>query len=242
MKAISIDVISDVICPWCFLGKRRLDKAIALLAGIKVEVNWRPFFLDPTIPAEGMSRRTYLENKFGTERLKTIHDPLIAAGKADGVPYAFDKITRTPNTMDAHRLIRWSHVGGKQHDVSERLFMAYFNGGLDIGDRTVLAKIAGEAGMDASEVSTKLDSDADVACGECRSGARLPDGGDGGSVFHLRAKAGADGGATGGGSGRGHRPACSLADHKLDGVADACHHKHACQPEAGEPQQLSRHQ
>jgi len=162
MKAISIDVISDVICPWCFLGKRRLDKAIALLADIKVEVNWRPFFLDPTIPAEGMSRRTYLENKFGTERLKTIHDPLIAAGKADGVPYAFDKITRTPNTMDAHRLIRWSHVGGKQHDVSERLFMAYFNGGLDIGDRTVLAKIADEAGMDASEVTTKLGSEADV--------------------------------------------------------------------------------
>ena len=163
MKAISIDVISDVICPWCFLGKRRLDKAIALLAGVKVEVNWRPFFLDPTIPAEGMSRRTYLENKFGTERLKTIHDPLIAAGKADGVPYAIDKITRTPNTMDAHRLIRWSHASGKQHDVSERLFMAYFNGGLDIGDRTMLAKIAGEAGMDGSDVSTKLDSDADVA-------------------------------------------------------------------------------
>lgn len=163
MKAISIDVISDVICPWCFLGKRRLDKAIALLAGVKIDVNWRPFFLDPTIPAEGMSRRTYLENKFGTERLKTIHDPLIAAGKADGVPYAFDKITRTPNTMDAHRLIRWSHASGKQHDVSERLFMAYFNGGLDIGDRTMLAKIAGEAGMDGSDVSTKLDSDADVA-------------------------------------------------------------------------------
>ena len=163
MKAISIDVISDVICPWCFLGKRRLDKAIVLLAGVKIEVNWRPFFLDPTIPAEGMSRRTYLENKFGTERLKTIHDPLIAAGKADGVPYAFDKITRTPNTMDAHRLIRWSHASGKQHNVSERLFMAYFNGGLDIGDRTMLAKIAGEAGMDGSDVSTKLDSDADVA-------------------------------------------------------------------------------
>jgi predicted DsbA family dithiol-disulfide isomerase len=163
MKTIAIDVISDVICPWCFLGKRRLDKAIGSLDGIKVEVNWRPFFLDPTIPAEGMSRKAYLENKFGTERLKTIHDPLIAAGKADGVPYAFDKITRTPNTMDAHRLIRWSHAGGKQHDVSERLFLAYFSLGLDIGDRAVLLKIAGEAGMDESEVSTKLESDADIA-------------------------------------------------------------------------------
>jgi predicted DsbA family dithiol-disulfide isomerase len=162
VKTISVDVVSDVICPWCFLGKRRLDKAIALLDGIKVEVNWRPFFLDPTIPKEGMSRRTYMENKFGAERLKTIHDPLIAAGKEDGVPYAFDKITRTPNTGDAHRLIRWSHDGGKQHDVTERLFMAYFSLGLDIGDRAVLVKIAGEAGMDSPDVSAKLESDADV--------------------------------------------------------------------------------
>lgn len=162
MKTIAIDVISDVICPWCFLGKRRLDKAIALLDGIKTEVNWRPFFLDPSIPKDGMSRKSYLENKFGTERLKTLHDPILAAAKEDGVPYAFDRITRTPNTMDAHRLIRWSHVGGKQHEVSERLFMAYFNLGLDIGDRTVLAKIASEAGMDQADVSAKLDSEADV--------------------------------------------------------------------------------
>jgi predicted DsbA family dithiol-disulfide isomerase len=162
MKAISIDVISDVICPWCFLGKRRLDKAIGLLDDIEVEVNWRPFFLDPTIPKEGMSRRTYLENKFGAERLKTIHDPILAAAKADGVPYAFDKITRTPNTGDAHRLIRWSHEAGKQHDVVERLFMAYFNGGLDIGDSQVLLKIAGEAGMDVANISAKLEKDTDV--------------------------------------------------------------------------------
>ncbi len=162
MKAISIDVVSDVICPWCFLGKRRLDKAIALLEDIKVEVNWRPFFLDPTIPAEGMSRRTYLENKFGAERLKTNQDPILAAGKEDGVPYAFDKITRTPNTMDAHRLIRWSHIDGMQHDLAERLFMAYFSLGRDIGDRSVLAEIAGEAGMDKAEVSAKLESGTDI--------------------------------------------------------------------------------
>ena len=162
MKAIQVDVVSDVICPWCFLGKRRLDKALGLLDGIEVAVNWLPFFLDPTIPAEGMSRKTYLENKFGAERLKTLHDPILAAGKEDGVPYAFDKITRTPNTMDAHRLIRWSHESGKQHDVSERLFMGYFSLGLDIGDRAVLAKIAGEAGMDPSEVSVKLDSDTNI--------------------------------------------------------------------------------
>ena len=162
MRSIAIDVVSDVICPWCFLGKRRLDKAIALLDDIKVEVNWRPFFLDPTIPKEGMSRRTYMESKFGAERLKTIHDPLIAAGKEDGVPYEIDRITRTPNSLDAHRLIRWSHVRDKQHDVTERLFMAYWNGGLDIGDHAVLLKIAGDAGMDKADVAEKLKNGADV--------------------------------------------------------------------------------
>jgi predicted DsbA family dithiol-disulfide isomerase len=162
MKAIAIDVVSDVICPWCFLGKRRLDKAISLLDDVKVEVNWRPFFLDPTIPAEGMSRRIYLEKKFGPERVKTIHDPLIAAGREDGVPYEMGKITRTPNTMDAHRLIRWSHAGGKQHDMAERLFMAYWNGGLDVGDREVLLKIAADAGMDKDDVSGKFENGTDV--------------------------------------------------------------------------------
>lgn len=162
MKTMEIDVVSDVICPWCFLGKRRLDKAIGLLDGIKVEVNWRPFFLDPTIPKEGMSRRTYMENKFGAERLKTIHDPLIAAGKEDGVPYEIDKITRTPNSMDAHRLIRWSHIQGKQHDVTDRLFMAYWNAGLDVGDHSVLLKIAGDAGMDQDDVLGKLKDTTDV--------------------------------------------------------------------------------
>lgn len=162
MNTISVDVVSDVICPWCFLGKRRLDRAIGLLDDIKVDVNWRPFFLDPTIPKEGMSRRAYMENKFGAERLKTIHDPLIAAGKEDGVPYAFDRITRTPNTMDAHRIIRWSHDAGKQHEVVERLFMAYFSLGLDIGDRAVLLKIAADVGMDRANVSEKLESGADV--------------------------------------------------------------------------------
>ena len=175
MKSIEIDVVSDVICPWCFLGKRRLDKAIGMLDDIRVEVNWRPFFLDPTIPAEGMSRKTYMESKFGAERLKTIHDPLIAAGKEDGVPYAFDKITRTPNSLDAHRLIRWSHVSGKQHDVTERLFMAYWNDGLDVGDRAVLLKIAGDSGMDKADISKKLADgvDADAVKTEVDSAYRM---------------------------------------------------------------------
>lgn len=162
MKTLEIDVVSDVICPWCFLGKRRLDKAIASIDDIKVEVNWRPFLLDPSIPKEGMSRREYMENKFGPERLKTIHDPLIAAGNEDGVPFQFEKITRTPNTIDAHRLIRWSHPTGKQHDVAERLFMAYWNEGKDVGDRKVLLAIATEAGLDATEISAKFEQETDL--------------------------------------------------------------------------------
>ena len=162
MKTLEVDVVSDVICPWCFLGKRRLDKAIAMLDAITVEVNWRPFLLDPTIPRQGMSRKDYMEGKFGAERLKTIHDPLIAAGLEDGVPYQFDRITRTPNTLDAHRLIRWSHPAGRQSDVAERLFMAYWNGGLDVGDRAVLLQIAGDAGLDVADVAGKLENGTDV--------------------------------------------------------------------------------
>ena len=111
---INIDVVSDVICPWCFLGKRRLDKALALIPDIKTEVVFRPFFLDPSIPAEGIDRHKYMADKFGETRLKTIHDPLIKAGLEDGVPYHFDKITRTPNTLDAHRVIRWAQAAGRQ--------------------------------------------------------------------------------------------------------------------------------
>ena len=125
--SLKIDVVSDVICPWCFLGKRRLDKALAMVPEVTAEVVFRPFFLDPTIPREGMDRRAYMVAKFGEERLKTIHDPLIAAGKEDGVPYQFDKITRTPNTMNAHRLLRWAQQEGVQAAVAEALFMAYWH-------------------------------------------------------------------------------------------------------------------
>lgn len=158
-----IDVVSDVICPWCFLGKRRLDAALARLDGIDVFVRWRPFMLDPTIPPEGLDRQDYMLAKFGPERLKTIHDPLIAAGEELGVPYNFDAITRTPNTLDAHRLIRWSHTVERQHQTAERLFMAYWNEGLDVSDRDVLARCAGEAGINAAQIRALLDSEQDVA-------------------------------------------------------------------------------
>ena len=158
---ITIDVVSDVICPWCFLGKRRLDKALSLIPEVKAEVIFRPFFLDPNIPQDGLSRQDYMENKFGKERLKTIHDPLIAAGKEDGVPYHFDKITRTPNTLDAHRLIRWAKLEDKQAEVVEALFMAYWSQGRDVGDHKVLADIAAAHGMDRAKVLRELASDRD---------------------------------------------------------------------------------
>jgi predicted DsbA family dithiol-disulfide isomerase len=158
-----IDVVSDVICPWCFLGKRRLDAALARLDDLDVFVRWRPFMLDPAIPPEGLNRQDYMLAKFGPERLKTIHDPLIAAGEELGVPYHFDAITRTPNTLDAHRLIRWSHTVERQNETAERLFMAYWSEGQDVGDRDVLARCAGDAGINAAQIRELLDSDQDVA-------------------------------------------------------------------------------
>jgi len=157
-----IDVVSDVICPWCFLGKRRLDAAMALL-DLDIMVRWRPYMLDPTIPPEGLDRRAYMLNKFGAERLATIHDPLIEAGRELGIPYDFDAITRTPNTLDAHRLIRWSHTVERQTEMVERLFMAYWSEGKDIGNRDVLAHCAGEAGINAQQIRELLDTEQDVA-------------------------------------------------------------------------------
>ncbi len=160
-SSIRIDVVSDVICPWCFLGKRRLDKALAELPHVQAEVSYRPFFLDPTIPPEGMDRHTYMLNKFGAEKLKTIHNPLIAAGKLDGVPYDFSKITRTPNTLNAHRLSRWAHVVGSQRTVMEALFMAYWSWGQDISDPEVLSTIATVNGLHGGDVKVLLAGDMD---------------------------------------------------------------------------------
>jgi len=161
-ERFTIDVVSDVICPWCFLGKRRLDVALAAMDK-DVFIRWRPYMLDPTIPPQGLDRHEYMLNKFGAERLRTIHDPLIEAGKEIGVPYNFDIITRTPNTLDAHRLIRWAHTVERQTEMVERLFMAYWSEGKDVGDRDVLAQLAGEAGINAQQIRELLDTEQDVA-------------------------------------------------------------------------------
>jgi predicted DsbA family dithiol-disulfide isomerase len=160
--SVHIDVISDVVCPWCFLGKRRLDAAVRMVPDIQVRVMFRPFLLDPTIPREGMSRRDYLVGKFGEGALHGIHDQLIAIGKAEGVPYKFDLITRSPNSMNAHRLLRWAAVAGTQPQVLEALFMAYWSWGQDIGDIEVLKTVAVVNGFRGEDIERVLKSDEGV--------------------------------------------------------------------------------
>jgi predicted DsbA family dithiol-disulfide isomerase len=159
---ITIDVVSDVVCPWCYVGKHRLEKALAMMPERTFAIFWRPFQLDPTIPKEGMPRQTYLERKFGRERLRDLHKPLIEIGEAEGIPFAFDKITRSPNTLDAHRLLRWAHEPGKQNEMADRLFALYFTEGADIGSRDVLTKAAADVGLDAALVSQLLGTEADL--------------------------------------------------------------------------------
>jgi len=165
---VKIEMISDVICPWCFLGKRRLDKALTLVPEIKVEVVYRPFFLDPSIPPQGLDRLKYMRGKFGDRDLKALHKPLEDAGAKDGVPYHFDMITRTPNTLDAHRLIRWAmqSVPNRQAAMKEALLCAYWRDGKDVGDHKVLAEVATSVGMDGQEIAMLLSQD---SIGRCRA-------------------------------------------------------------------------
>jgi predicted DsbA family dithiol-disulfide isomerase len=158
-EALMIDVVSDVVCPWCYLGKRRLARALASDTGDEIPVRWRPYQLDPTIPVGGLDRKAYMRNKFGDSgRLEEVHDRLRALGAEEGVAFAFDKIERAPNTLDAHRLIRWASVNGAQDAIVEKLFSLYFEQGRDIGDRKLLVETAREAGMD-HEVVEKLLAD-----------------------------------------------------------------------------------
>lgn len=155
-----IDVVSDVVCPWCYLGKRRLEQAIRLRPDRPVAVRWHPFQLDATIPPEGIDRKLYMERKFGTGgRLAEIHQRLTALGAEAGIRFDFEAIRRSPNTRDAHRLLRLAATEGVQGSVAEALFAAFFERGLDIGDRSVLVDIAGICGLDARVVQEMLSGD-----------------------------------------------------------------------------------
>ena len=147
---LTVDVISDVICPWCYVGKRRLEKAVAAVAGThEVVVRWHPFQLNPQMPREGMERRAYRTAKFGSwERSLELDARLVAVGAGEGITFAFDKIERTPNTLDAHRLIRLAGEQGVQDAVVEALFRAYFTEGRDISDRRTLLDVVAGAGLE----------------------------------------------------------------------------------------------
>jgi predicted DsbA family dithiol-disulfide isomerase len=142
-----VDVISDVICPWCYIGKRRLEKAVAAHGG-PVTVRWLPFQLNPAMPKEGVSRREYRTRKFGSwERSLELDAQVAAAGVGEGIPFAFDRIGRTPNTLDAHRLIWLADQEGVQDAAVEGLFRAYFTGGRDLSNRGTLLDVVAEAGL-----------------------------------------------------------------------------------------------
>jgi predicted DsbA family dithiol-disulfide isomerase len=163
-----IDIISDAICPWCWVGKRNLEGALALLAaeGERFEIHWRPFQLNPEMPREGVERASYRAAKFGSaERSAEADARVAAAGRTSGLEFRHALMLRTPNTIDAHRLIRLAgeHSPAAQDAVVEALFRAYFHEGRDIGSRAVLAAIAGEAGLNAVEVASFLATDAGEA-------------------------------------------------------------------------------
>lgn len=164
---LSVDIISDVVCPWCFLGAMRLERAIALVPEITVAVRWRPYQLDPAIPPEGLPRQDYMLQKFGDrQKLDEIHASLIQLGEAEGIRFHFDTIAKMPNTLDAHRLIRWAGSSksptGAQERAARRLFELYFEESRDIGDRVVLTEAAADCGMDAALVTALLASNADI--------------------------------------------------------------------------------
>jgi predicted DsbA family dithiol-disulfide isomerase len=158
-----IDVVSDVVCPWCYIGKRRLEGAISLTPDVKVEVNWRPYFLNPWIPREGIDRQTYLETKFGSpERYAVIAERIVAAAAMEGLVYSPDKIGRQPNTLDCHRLILWSRSATDPARMKQRLMELYFAEGADLSDSKVLIQAAVDVGMDGDLVRRLLASDAEV--------------------------------------------------------------------------------
>jgi predicted DsbA family dithiol-disulfide isomerase len=162
---MQIDMISDTVCPWCFIGKRRLMRAMAMRPDIAFDVRWRPYRLDPAVPKGGMDRQAYMRAKFGDDPMKIVemHKLIAQEGAKDGIEFDFAAITRRPDTLDSHRLIRWAEAAGVQDEVVERLFVAYFENGEDIGDIRVLADVADLCGMDGVEVAQMLETDTDLA-------------------------------------------------------------------------------
>jgi predicted DsbA family dithiol-disulfide isomerase len=161
---MKIDIIVDTVCPWCYVGKIRFEKALSIRPQKNLEVGWRAFQLNPQMPPEGMDRRQYVVEKFGgLERATTIHGALVRAGAEEGIEFNFSKIDRTPNTINSHRLVRYAAEQGLQTPVISAIFDAYFLAGKDIGEAEILADIGEEAGLDRHQALKFLNSDRDTA-------------------------------------------------------------------------------
>ncbi|MDR4305129.1 DsbA family oxidoreductase [Chelatococcus sambhunathii] len=163
--ALTIDVFADPVCPWCWIGKRRLEAALASRPDVDAVVRYLPFQLDPSIPPEGLDRQEYLTAKFeDEERIRAMHDQLAAIGRDEGIAFLFSEIERSPNTLDAHRAIRWAAEEGPaaQGALIERLFEVYFTEGEDISDLDVIGRAADDVGLDWETLRDRLDSDEDV--------------------------------------------------------------------------------
>jgi len=161
-QPLLIDLVADVVCPWCYLGWRRLKSALALRPDVEPLIVWRPYQLDPTLPEQGVDRKAYMAGKFKDPvKLKAVHTALVEGGAEDGIVFNFDAIALSPNTNAAHRLIRWGQGAGRQDAVVEALFAAYFTHGRDIGDPQVLAEIGEAAGLDRLVILRLLSEGAD---------------------------------------------------------------------------------
>jgi predicted DsbA family dithiol-disulfide isomerase len=164
LKPLKIDIVSDVVCPWCYIGKRRIENALALVPDVPVEVHWRPFFLNAWVPREGISRDEYLTTKFGSpEAYKGIAGRVVAAAEEEGLSYRPDLVKRQPNTIDCHRLIHWAEAQGKAAEMKQRLMELYFRDGGDLTDMDVLVQAAADVGLDPAETRRRLATDEDIA-------------------------------------------------------------------------------
>ena len=164
LKPLKIDIVSDVVCPWCYIGKRRIEEALALVPDVPVEVHFRPYFLNPWVPREGISREEYLTTKFGSvEAYKGIAGRVVAAAKEEGLTYRPDLVQRQPNTTDCHRLIHWAEAIGAAAEMKQRLMELYFRDGGDLTDTEVLVQAAADCGLDAEGVRRRLATDEDLA-------------------------------------------------------------------------------
>jgi len=162
--SITVDVVSDVVCPWCYIGKRRLETALAELPDVDVQVRWHPFFLNPWVPREGISREEYLTKKFGSvEAYGQIASRVVETAAAEGLEYRPGSVQRQPNTIDCHRLIHWADASGKAAAMKQRLMELYFRDGGDLTNPDVLAQAAADIGLDADDVRRRLATDEDVA-------------------------------------------------------------------------------